>query len=441
MDYIVRNIDNELLAWKNATQRKPILLRGARQVGKSSVVRNLSKQFSSYVEVNFDMNPQIAQVFERDLNPLRICEELSVLYGVAIQSGKTLLFFDEVQACPQAISSLRYFYENMPQLHLIAAGSLLEFALENLQSYGVGRIRSMYLYPFSFQEFLIATQNTLLQQAIQHAGATHPLSEAIHSKAIDLYKRFVIIGGMPQVVSEYVRTQDLLACQRVLDDIVISYEDDFAKYKKKISSFIISEVFKMVCKQLGGKFMYSKSMQHFTNVQIKEALRLLQMAGLVYPVTHSSCNGVPLASSVNHKITKYIVFDTGIFQRTQKLQLADVLLSNSLHLQNIGALAEQFVGLELIKYASCYEPQSLYYWHRESRNSQAEVDYVIQQQNRIVPIEVKSGRSGSMQSIHLFMSEKQSELGIRISLENFSVLDTVQTIPLYAIQNITTKHF
>jgi len=434
--YYTREIEKELSKWQNDAHKKPLLLRGARQVGKSSLVRNFSKRFTNYIEVNFELSPAVTQIFEKDLDPKRICEELSVLYTATIQPGKTLLFLDEIQECPNAISSLRFFYEKMPELHVIAAGSLLEFALEKLQSYGVGRIRSIYLYPFSFNEFLEATGNSMLKHAIEDAAPLSHFSEALHGKAIELFKRFLIIGGMPEVIVTYCRSNDILKCQQVLDDILISYEDDFSKYKKRISGFIVHEVFKSTAQQVGAKYMYSKSIPELNNLQVKEGLRLLMMAGLVYPVTHSSSNGVPLGSQINIKFRKYIVFDTGIYQRMLKLHLPDVLLHNSSDLQNIGVISEMFVGLEIIKRGYCYEKQELFYWQRQAKNSQAEIDYVIQKDNTILPIEVKSGRTGKMQSLFLFLKEKNLEKGVRTSLENFSSYSKIDVYPLYAIGNV-----
>lgn len=435
MKYIHRNTDKELIKWKSDPLRKPLLLRGARQVGKSSLVKHFSSHFESYIEVNFEMQLNITTIFDKDLNPIRICEELSVVYDTKIIPGQTLLFFDEIQLCPNAISSLRFFYEKLPQLHVIAAGSLLEFALEQLHSFGVGRIRSLFLYPFSFGEFLFAMENSLLLQAIDKATPQNPLNDVIHQKALDVYKRFLIIGGMPKVVSTYIETNDLMQCQQMIDDILISYADDFAKYKKRMPALVIQSVLKMVSEQTGQKLMFSKRLPELNNLQIKEALRLLTMAGIIYPVTHSAANSIPLGGQLNSKIRKYIIFDTGIFQRMQKLNISDILLHNTSSLKNIGTISEQHVGLEFIKNSSCYEKMELYYWHRESRNSQAEVDYIIQQQQQIIPVEVKSGSSGSMQSLYLFMKEKQSSKGIRISMEHFTSYNNIDVYPLYAVKN------
>lgn len=436
MTYYKRDIEQELHRWKNDKDRHPLLIRGARQVGKSSVVRNFSLQFRYFIVVNFEMDSDSKSVFVGNLRPQSICEQLSVLYDTPIIAGETLLFFDEIQSCLPAISSLRFFYEQYPELHIIAAGSLLEFALSELASFGVGRITSLFLYPFSFGEFLHAANADVLRNAIADASPQRPLSEPIHNKALDLYKRFLILGGMPKVVSSYFDGGDLLQCQRVLDDLTGAYEDDFAKYKKRVSTSLIRTVFRSVVEQNGQKFVYSNSSPELNRLQVKGALELLTMAGLIIPITHTAANGIPLGAEINPKMRKYIVFDSGIFQRLLGLNLSEVLLKDDFNSINKGAIAELNVGLELIKSASCYQRQTLYYWHRETKSSNAEVDYLIQQELNILPIEVKAGTKGSMQSLYLFMGSKKIEKGIRVSQENFTTYGNIEVYPLYAIANL-----
>jgi predicted AAA+ superfamily ATPase len=323
-----------LQTWKLSVSRKPLLLRGARQVGKSSSVREFGKQFEYFLEVNFEKkeNQDAKIIFERSSSPKRITEELFAMFGIPVVPGKTLLFLDEIQTCIPAISSLRFFYEEMPELHVIAAGSLLEFALDELPSFGVGRIRSLFMYPLSFDEYLRA--------------------------------------------------------------------------------------------------------MGFEHEQIKEAVELLTMAGLVYPVTHTSANGVPLAAELNPKTRKYIVFDTGIMQRFLGLDIAKILLGDTLTQINKGSVAELFVGLEIVKSMLCYQPAQLYYWQREQRGSQAEIDYIVQRGSEIIPIEVKSGTRGAMQSLYLFMKEKNSARGIRTSLENFGKIGNIDVYPMYGISEL-----
>jgi predicted AAA+ superfamily ATPase len=431
--YIERLIDKDLLEWSTATSRKPLLIRGTRQVGKSTAVRHLAEKFEFFIEINFDEQPQYASLFKENISIDETIEQLSLITNTNIIEGKTLLFLDEIQACLPAISALRYFNERKPNLHVIAAGSLLEFALSELPSFGVGR---MFVYPLSFTEFLGALNEKALANAILQSSANEPLNEIVHNKIKIYLKKFLIIGGMPEVVQTFISNRNLLEVQRLLDDLIISIQDDFTKYKKRIPSERVKLVFDSIVQQVGMKYRYSDQHSSLTSVQIKQVIDLLEMAGLVHPVTHSSCNGVPLGAESNIKKRKYLVFDTGIFQRMLGLDVASVLMKDDFEVVNKGNIAELFVGLELLKLKSCFEKTPLYYWHRESKNSQAEVDYVVQLQNKIVPIEVKAGTKGTMQSMFLFMDEKHSELGVRLSLENFSQYEKVRVYPLYAVSNV-----
>jgi len=432
--YIKRKIDGDLLSWARESNRKPLLLRGARQVGKSCAIRHLARRFEYFLEINFELDRQARDLFAKnDLSPKKLCQELAAIYDTPVIPGKTLLFLDEIQSSVPAISSLRFFYERYRDLHVIAAGSLLEFALQELPSFGVGRVRSMFMYPMNFFEFLNACKHNLLLEAIQNASYKNPLSEPVHKKAIEHLRKFLILGGMPEVVSAYVNRNDLLECQRVLDDLVISLRSDFVKYREKVPPLQISAVFDSVVAQMGKKFVYSNISNDYTHRQLKEGLELLKMSGLVIPVTHSSANGLPLGAGIDVKKQKMLLLDTGVFQRLLGLPLADLLISDDFSLINKGNIAELFVGLELLKSGSCYEQKNLYYWHRESKNSNAEVDFVVQLGQDIVPIEVKSNTKGAMQSMRLFLEEKHSRFGIRASLENFGELPGVRVVPVYGV--------
>ena len=432
--YLNRKIDNDLVSWAKERGRKPLLLRGARQVGKSSAVRQLAKQFDYFLEVNFELDKDARNLFAKsDLSPQRLCQELAVIYETPVVPGKTLLFLDEIQSSLPAVSSLRFFYERYRDLHVVAAGSLLEFALQDLASFGVGRLRSMFMYPMSFFEFLDAGNHQMLLQSIQNANCKNPLPESVHKKITELLKRYLIIGGMPEVVSAYVNTNDLLSCQRILDDLVISLRTDFSKYKEKVPTLQISAVFDSVAAQMGKKFVFSNVSKDYSHRQLKEGLELLRMSGLVIPVIHSAANGIPLGAEMDIKKQKILLLDTGIFQRLLGLPLSDLLVSDDFSLINKGNIAELFIGLEILKAASCYEQKNLYYWHRENKSSNAEVDFVIQSGKNIIPVEVKSGAKGAMQSMRLFLDGKDSPFGIRTSLENFGELPGIKIVPLYAL--------
>lgn len=256
--YYKRIIDQYLSEWASRKTRKPILLRGARQVGKSSAVRHLGQQFKNYVEINFEMEPQYKAIFKTDLNVSRIVMQIAALSGSRIEEGETLLFMDEIQECPEAIMSLRFFKENLPKLHVIAAGSLLEFALAELPTFGVGRIHSMFMYPMTFDEFLLANKEDLLLEARNGASTLSPLPDALHEKLVNLLRTYMLVGGMPECVAKWVETHDYLLCQEVQDDILVSYEDDFPKYKKKADVNLLRNILRSAAIQATKKFVYSK---------------------------------------------------------------------------------------------------------------------------------------------------------------------------------------
>ena len=350
-----------------------------------------------------------------------------------------MLFIDEIQACPEAINKLRYFYEQYPELHLIAAGSLLEFVLADLPSFGVGRVRSLFMYPLSLEEFLCANGEKLLVEAYQNASPDNPLAEIVHNKLLQRLGTFILTGGMPKVVSEYLESQDLRNCQPLLNDLIVSYKDDFKKYRKRISEERLTMVFESVARQHFGKFVYSNVNDNLSLSQVKLTLELLIKAGLVYPVVHSAANGIPLGAETNERYQRMAIFDTGILLRMLGLNLAELFIQGVENFTNKGPLAEIFVATELVKNSSCYEPARLYCWHRERKDSQAEVDFVIQKGTSIVPVEVKAGTRGSMQSLRLFLNEKKSPYGVRTSMENFACYDNIKVYPQYAISNLILK--
>jgi predicted AAA+ superfamily ATPase len=310
---VQRSVDKELLKWKNDPERKSLLLRGARQVGKTYALRKLGETFKYFFEINFEELPEAKVFFDRTRNPQELCEKLSIYFDIPIVPGETLLFFDEIQACPNALKSLRFFYEKMPQLHVAAAGSLLEFALEEIPSHGVGRITSIFMYPMTFSEYLIASGSENLEKLIRQSSPLNPPDSVFHEKILDKLKIFQVIGGMPETVATYLKHRDFSRCQKVLNDLITTIIDDFAKYKERV------------------------------------------------PVIN---------------------------------------------------------------------------WHREAKSSNAEIDYVISSREHIIPIEVKAGTKGQMQSLHIFLSERDLPWGIRISGENFATYANIKTIPLYAISQV-----
>lgn len=433
--YIKRTIDAYLEEWADDPCHKPLLLRGARQIGKTTAVRHLAERFDSFVEINFEKNAAIGRIFDNDFRMDRIISELETYTGKDIIPGKTLLFLDEIQSCPRAISALRYFYEDKQPLHVIATGSLLEFAFSEISDFGVGRIRSLFMYPFSFAEFVSAMGADISMRNVRSASFDSPVPDSGNQKMLDFLKSFLIVGGMPAAVAEYVRTGSYLKAQRQQTDIIATLKSDFDKYKTRVSPSSIRATFASVVRQTCVKFNYSDSDSEASHQQSKTCTALLERARVIHRITGVHANGIPLGGDIKPKQTKFLILDTGLYMCEAKLDVSTLILDTPEKFVNRGRLAEAFVALELLKGASPFEDASLFYWHKESRNSNAEVDYIVQFRDKVLPIEVKSGGSGSMASLRILMESKGLSLGIRTSEENFGSLDggRIRIIPLYMI--------
>lgn len=447
MTYYRRIIDQKLLEWKDSPRRKPLLIRGARQVGKSSAVRQFGKCFKYFVEINLERKPSIRQLFTKDIDVKRTCEGISATLGIPILPGETLLFIDEIQVSPEAIMSLRYFKEDYPELHVIAAGSLLEFTLEELPSFGVGRIRSLYMYPFSFDEFLLAQGKDLTLDYKHKATSDSPVPEAVHNELVEQLKTFYLVGGMPAAVTEWIESKSYLECAHVHNDILDTYQDDFSKYKSRISPVLLRKVLRSVALQAGSKFVFRQVDSELHSTTIRDALHLLTLAGLIKPVVHTDGNGLPLGAEANDSYTKYLFLDLGLMQTMLNIQAAEVLLASEVDFVNKGAASEMFAGLELMKAHDCFQKAEMYYWQNLNRGANAEIDYLEAKEGKVLPIEVKASTRGSMQSLWLFMRKKNLHHAIRTSLENFGRFEyvdkeadnevrQVDVIPLYALSNV-----
>lgn len=447
MTYYRRIIDQKLLEWKDSPRRKPLLIRGARQVGKSSAVRQFGKCFKYFVEINLERKPSIRQLFTKDIDVKRTCEGISATLGIPILPGETLLFIDEIQVSQEAIMSLRYFKEDYPELHVIAAGSLLEFTLEELPSFGVGRIRSLYMYPFSFDEFLLAQGKDLTLDYKHKATSDSPVPEAVHNELVEQLKTFYLVGGMPAAVTEWIESKSYLECAHVHNDILDTYQDDFSKYKSRISPVLLRKVLRSVALQAWSKFVFRQVDSELHSTTIRDALHLLTLAGLIKPVVHTDGNGLPLGAEANDSYTKYLFLDLGLMQTMLNIQAAEVLLASEVDFVNKGAASEMFAGLELMKAHDCFQKAEMYYWQNLNRGANAEIDYLEAKEGKVLPIEVKASTRGSMQSLWLFMRKKNLHHAIRTSLENFGRFEyvdkeadnevrQVDVIPLYALSNV-----
>lgn len=428
-----RLIDRDLQQWMLSPHRKPLLLRGARQVGKTFAARQLGKSFASYVEINCEEMLDCHSTFKKDLNPQRIIKELSVLTGKKIIPGKTLLFLDEIQIIPEAITALRYFYEKIPEQHVIAAGSLLDFALEGI-GIPVGRVESLYIYPLSWMEFLLAKNENLCIEMILENTPDTPMAEAIHQKLLQLLGEYFAIGGMPEVVDLWLKKQDPFLCFKTHKTLLDNYRQDFEKYAKKHQIKYVELLFDQVPRQLGERFKFSALPGEYRKRELQPCFNLLTKANILHPIYHTAAHGLPLGAEINLDHFKTIFIDIGLTQSSLGLDLKEWFLNPQQAFINQGAIVEAFVGQELLAYSHSFQKQPLYYWHKESRSSQAEIDYIIQQNNTIIPIEVKSGTTGHLKSLHEFLiTHKTTPHALRFSAHNYSYHEKIISYPLYAV--------
>lgn len=394
-----RAITKKLIDWKNKPNRKPLIIRGARQVGKSYTIVSFGKNYfqGKVHTINFEKRMDWHDVFKPNLDAFRIVNELEVLMGSRIEPGKDLLFFDEIQECPNAILSLRYFYEQMPDLHVVAAGSLLEFALSEI-SFPVGRVQLLNMYPMTFAEYLQATNNTTAAALLR--DEVKQLAEPIHRMLLNELKKYFFIGGMPACVKAFSETNKLSDVFEIQTDLIATYRQDFSKYAGKADKTCMNAVLLSMPQLIGNQTKYSALAEGFTTPTIKKSFELLETARLIKKNKSTSPAGLPLGSSASDKKFKAILLDIGLLSCLSGMNIGQEFQKQELLSVFRGKLAEQFVGQEIVAATDA----EIYYWAREAKNSQAETDYLIEKNGEIIGIEVKSGSSGSLKSLHLLMN-------------------------------------
>ena len=426
-----RNITKSLLVWKEKQNRKPLIVRGARQTGKSfSITAFGNSEFEGTTHIiNFERRPDLHLVFEQNYEILRIISELEILIKKKITPGKDLLFFDEIQECPKAIVSLRYFYEEIPELHVIAAGSLLEFALMDI-SFPVGRVQLLNMYPMSFYEFLRATGNDIAADIIYNEPKE--LSESVHNMLNGEVRKYFFIGGMPECVKTYVDKKSFAEVFEIQSDLINTFRQDFTKYAGKADSSCLNLVLFNVSQKVGGQIKYSELADGFSNPTIKKAFDLLETARLFKKVKGANPSGIPLGASANDKKFKAVMLDIGLMSHLNGINISIEYMKSDLLSVFRGALAEQFVGQEILASTN----SELYYWARDASGSSAETDYLIEKQNKVVPVEVKSGKSGSLKSLHLLLKTYSNvENAFVFSDRNYGQIpeQKITFLPLYFV--------
>ena len=452
MDTLIRRRQlRSLDAWLQRANRKPLILRGARQVGKSTLVRTFAQERGlTLFEINLERHLELDAVFAT-LSLDAILTELEGHFGSSLrEAARPLLFLDEVQATPRALAALRYFYEERPELPVIAAGSLLEFALAEASfSLPVGRVESLHLQPCVFEEFLGALGETQLLDLLSELTVERGLAASSHRRLLERQRQFLFVGGMPEAVAAFVATGELAEAARVQASIVETYQDDFAKYARSHELARLHRVFAHVPRAIGQKVKYANISRDDRARDVRRAIDLLIQAGLVVPIYHSDATAIPLAATRNVDIYKLTFVDIGLMNRVCRLDWRDLARLDLRGLINEGNIAEQFVAQHLHLLFADYERPELHYWVRQRKSHNAEVDFVVAQGRRVIPVEVKAGERGTLRSLHQFVVDKKVALALRIDANPPSlqrVLTTTRqqkglvevdyallSLPLYAI--------
>lgn len=405
-----RNIVQELRQWAVKKDRKPLILRGARQVGKTTAVDIFSKDFDQYLYLNLEKK-EAAEIFNYNLSTEDLIQAIYLFKDISPSKGKTLLFIDEIQNSPQAIAQMRYFYESAKELHVIAAGSLFEvMARDSHTSFPVGRVEYMFMYPLMFEEFLVATGE---EQALKYFNNI-PLPEFSFSKLHKLFHKYVLIGGMPEVVKAYIEKKDITSLTPIYQGLLTSYLDDVSKYaRNKTMVQVIRHAIESAPLEAGRRIKFHGfGNSNYRSREMGEALRTLERAMLIYLLYPSTVTEPPIRPDLR-KSPKLQFLDTGLINYFAGLQKFFFKMED-LHSFYQGILAEHIVGQELLA-VDMRTSRKLSFWVREKKQSNAEVDYIIQSGQYLIPIEVKAGKTGSLRSLHQFVERSAHPFAIRLN--------------------------
>ena len=424
-----RKITQQLIEWKNSTSRKPLILNGARQVGKTFILREFGREnYKNTVYVNLESNGTIASMFSDDISPSKLIKYLEAETGERILPNETLIILDEIQSCERAVTSLKYFFEETPEYHIAAAGSLLGVAINrNQTSFPVGKVNVMRLYPLDFEEFLTATGNDLLiEQITECYNNMSPMNEALHKKAIGLYYDYLIVGGMPEAVKVFIETNSYIDSGLVQRSIIDSYTADMAKYASNSEAVKIRACYNSIPAQLAKdnkKFQYKVVQKGGSSTIFGASLEWLKQAGVTLECQRVEQGTMPLPVYADQTSFKIYMSDVGLLVNKSQMSVNTIITGEA----NIfmGAVTENYIAQQLA--AKNYP---LYYW--TVANSQAELDFVLQKDDKIYAIEVKKGEHVRSRSLSVFRQKFSPDYAIRFSQKNFGQTEDVISIPLYA---------
>jgi len=418
--------------WLQKSNRKPLVIRGARQVGKSTLVELLAQQSQKTLRnLNLERHPELSDIFSGK-NPEQIIQQIEFLPKMGKISNDTLLFLDEIQAVPEAIAALRYFYEDKPELPVISAGSLLEFALaDHSFSMPVGRIQYLHMGPMTFSEFLLAIKEERLHDFIRQYAMGQEIGEVVHQRLLALLRSYYYVGGMPEAVAVFAETRSYKDVSAVHNSIIDTYRDDFPKYAGSRNLNRMLNVFNFAARNVGVKIKYSNISPQDQSVTVKKDIELLSMARVVSKVIHSHCSGLPLQADIEEKVFKLLFLDIGLMNAICGLDWRNISQMDEVRLINRGAIAEQFIGQHLQAMLADKPNRELNYWLREGKATNAELDFVVTIGGEIIPIEVKSGATGTLKSLHQFMGSKKAQIAVRFDTQ----LPDIQQIDTVIMQN------
>ncbi|MFZ2956188.1 MAG: AAA family ATPase [Candidatus Ozemobacteraceae bacterium] len=425
-----RLISYELIKWKNRKNRKPLILKGVRQCGKTYILNEFGKEsYDDIAYYNFEGNTSLAERFEQDLDSKRLIMELGVLRGKRIKPESTLIIFDEVQFCNKALTSLKYFYEQAPEYHIVCAGSLLGITLSRPLSFPVGKVDFLTLRPMNFYEFVLANNESMLLEFIDELDIDTPVPKLFADKLLTLLKTYYVTGGMPEAVAKWIESKDVVEVERIQDVVLNSYELDFAKHAPAADFPRLALIWKSIPDQLAkehGKFVYGHVKPGARAKEFEDAMQWLESSGMIYKVCKIEKPTIPLSAYSNQKYFKVYMSDIGLLRRMSRLPAGLLFEESALYSEFKGALAENYVLGELVS----LHGDVPYYW--KSGNT-AEVDFIAQFDEKIVPIEVKASTNVKSRSLGVYRDKYKPEVSIRTSRLNLKKDDGLLSIPLYML--------
>lgn len=424
-----RKVTQQLIEWKNSHSRKPLILNGARQVGKTFILREFGREnYKNVVYVNLESNSTVASMFNDDISPSKLIKYLETETKEHILPGETLVILDEIQSCERAVTSLKYFCEEAPEYHIAAAGSLLGVAINrNQTSFPVGKVNVIRLYPLDFEEFLTATGNDLLiDQITECYNSILPMNEALHKRALDLYHDYLIVGGMPEAVKSFIETNSYIDSGLIQSSIIDNYTADMAKYATSSEAVKIRACYNSIPAQLAKdnkKFQYKVVQKGGSSTIFGASLEWLSQAGVILKCQRADQGTMPLPVYADQTSFKIYMSDVGLLVNKSQMSVSTIVTGESSIF--MGAVTENYIAQQLA--AKNYQ---LYYW--TTSNSQAELDFVLQKDDRIYALEVKKGEHVRSRSLSVFRQKYSPDYAIRLSQKNFGRTEDVISVPLYA---------